>query len=255
MIAILSDIHANYEALKAVMEHIRNQDVDEIICLGDVVGYGPAPEDCLKEALKSFSVTLCGNHEWAILNEALGFNIVARQAVDWTRKALQPKWYSSRMKKNCWEFMHNMPQSLERGKFLFVHASPTHPTEEYLLRSDVETGSGDLSPKVQRSFDNTKWVAFIGHTHTPGIITEDGRFLVPKEIGNFYRIKPGRKCIINVGSVGQPRDTDNRACYVTLDRGKVVYNRVDYNVESTYKLVLSNASLDNSLGERLLSGT
>ena len=254
-LAAISDIHANYEALNAVLEDIDRRECEEIICLGDVIGYGPSPGDCLKKARERFSVTLLGNHEWAILNEAFGFNPVARRAVEWTRDALTPKWYSSRDKKDSWNFLKSLPLTHKRGKFLFVHASPSNPTEEYLLARDVDEILGTFTKKLQLAFDRTEWVTFVGHTHYPGVFIEkEVKFATPEDLDERLRLKEGDKYIVNVGSVGQPRDNDTRACYVTLDRGTVQFHRVEYDVEETYKKFVDNSSLDQSLADRLKSG-
>ena len=255
MLAIVSDIHSNLEALQAVLKDIERRGVREVVCLGDVIGYGPNPAECLEIAANRFSVALCGNHEWAVLNEPLGFHRVAREAVRWHREALFPRWYSSKERKDAWDFLRSLPFTHRRGRLLFVHASPANPTEEYLLRTDVDEVLHELGPKLKRAFSHTEWVAFIGHTHYPGVISEDGYFFAPREIGHRFELVERRKFIVNVGSVGQPRDGDNRACYVTLERGVVEYHRVEYDVKEVYRKVISNSSLDRSLAERLLSGT
>ena len=255
MLAIVSDIHSNWEAMRVVLADIDRLGAKEIVCLGDVIGYGPNPAPCLNLARKRFSVTLCGNHEWAVLNEPLGFHRVARDAANWHRKTLLPQWYSAKAKKDDWDFLHALPMIHRRGKLLFVHGSPSNPTEEYLLRTDIDEVMHELNPKLQRAFFRTDWVTFCGHTHYPGIITEDARFLVPREIGYRYRLDEGKKYIVNVGSVGQPRDGDNRACYVTLEKGVIEYRRLEYDVRATYQQVIDTGTLDRSLAERLLSGT
>lgn len=255
MLAIVSDIHANIEALTAVLADIDRRGAKEIICLGDVVGYGPSPAECLQIAQRRFAVTLCGNHEWAILNEPLGFHRVARDAARWHRQSLFPRWWSSKEKKDAWDYLKSLPLMHRRGKLLFVHASPSNPTEEYLLRSDLDEILHELGPKLTRAFEKTDWVTFIGHTHYPGIITEDARFLTPRDIECEIELEPERKYIVNVGSVGQPRDSDNRSCYITLDRGVIRYHRIEYDVQVTYKKVIDSGVLDRSLAERLLSGT
>ncbi len=255
MLAIVSDIHANLEALTAVLEDIDRLGCKEIICLGDVIGYGPSPAECLDIARRRFAVTLCGNHEWAVVNEPIGFTRVARDAARWHQQALLPRWWSSKEKKDGWDFLRSLPLVHRRGKLLFVHASPSNPTEEYLLRTDLDEILRELGPKLRRAFDKTEWVTFVGHTHYPGIFTEDGRFLAPREIGWRHELDEKKKYIVNVGSVGQPRDGDSRACYVVLDRGVVEYRRVEYDVRETYRKVLETGALDRSLAERLLSGT
>ena len=255
MLAIVSDIHANIEALTAVLADIDRRGAREIVCLGDIVGYGPSPAECIQMAQRRFAVTLCGNHEWAILNEPLGFHRVAREAARWHRQALFQRWWSSKDKKDAWDFLKSLPLVHRRGKLLFVHASPANPTEEYLLRTDLDEILRELGPKLTRAFEKTDWVTFIGHTHYPGVITEDAYFFTPKDMNGKLDLEPGKKYIVNVGSVGQPRDSDNRACYLTLDRGRIEYHRVEYDVQATYKKVIDSGVLDRSLAERLLSGT
>jgi len=255
MLAIVSDIHSNIDALRVVMQDIADRGATEIVCLGDVVGYGPCPAECLDIAMRCFDVTLCGNHEWAVLNEPLGFHRIARDAVLWHRTQLTPRWYSSKRHKDSWDFLRGLPLKYERGKLQFVHASPSNPTEEYLLRTDLDEILGELGPKFERAFRRTEWATFVGHTHYPGIVTEEAEFLVPKEIGFEFELRPGRKYIVNVGSVGQPRDGDRRACYVTLDRGILRYHRLEYDVEATFQKVMETDALDRNLGERLLTGT
>jgi predicted phosphodiesterase len=255
MLAIVSDIHSNYEALSTVMEDIARQGATEIICLGDVVGYGPRPRECLATAIEHFKVTLCGNHEWAIMNEPIGFNRIAREAVKWHQQELTPTWLSSKSAKDNWDYLRALPLTYRRGKMLFVHASPSNPTEEYLLRTDLDEILGELGPKFKRAFKKTEWLTFVGHTHYPGVVTEQADFLVPKDIGYELPLAPEKKYIINVGSVGQPRDGDNRACYVTLDHGVLRYHRLEYEIQVTYQQVLDTGVLDRNLGERLLTGS
>jgi len=255
VLAIVSDIHANLEALTAVLADIERRGAREIICLGDVVGYGPSPAECLDIARERFAVVTAGNHEWAILNEPLGFHRVARDAARYHRRTLSPSFWSSNKKKDAWDFLRGLPLMHRRGKLLFVHASPSNPTEEYLLRTDIDEIMRELGAKLTRAFAKTDWVTFVGHTHYPGVITSDAYFYTPRDMDYRLRLQPDKKYIINVGSVGQPRDADNRACYVTLDRGRIEYHRVEYDVRATYQKVIESGALDRSLAERLLSGT
>ncbi len=254
MIAVVSDLHSNIEALTAVRARMKELGVTRVFCLGDVIGYGPSPVQCLEFAMSEFEFTLMGNHEWAILNEAIGFNPVARRAVGWHKKALDPSLGSGPDRERVWKWLAEMPLTMAHGKYLFVHASPSNPTDEYLLRSDVDEVMRRLSPKLERAFEHTRWVTMVGHTHFPGVITEDAEYLTPEDLGFTYEIPDDRRCIVNVGSVGQPRDRDNRSCFVTLDRGRVSFHRVEYDIEKTYKKVLETGELDRSLGERLLVG-
>lgn len=254
MLAIVSDIHSNLSALKAVLADMAGKGIDEIICLGDVVGYGPEPKACIELAQRHFRITLCGNHEWAILHEPLGFREVARRAVYWHRETLAPRWYSNKQTHNAWAFLQQLPMRYQRGQMLFVHASPHNPTEEYLLPTDLDPLTGDLSPKLVRAFDRTPWLCLVGHTHIPGVFTDDGRFLRPANLAGGLPIKQQQKYIINVGSVGQPRDGDKRACYATISKGLLRYHRVCYDVETTCRMIHLTHALDDSLGNRLMDG-
>ncbi len=251
MLAVVSDIHSNIEALTEVMNDIRNQGCREILCLGDVIGYGPNPRETLSIAMEHFGFTLLGNHEWAVLNEPFGFNAAARGAVNWTREQLVDFSHNGQ---RAWDFLEALPNRVERGKFLFVHGSPSNPVEEYLLRSDVDELLNQLSPKLERAFNQMRWVTFVGHTHYPGAITDNGQFLTPQDLDFTYELRESERVIINVGSVGQPRDRDTRACYATIDRGVIRWHRIAYDVEKTFNKVLEAEKLDHSLGERLLVG-
>ena len=108
MLAIVSDIHSNIEALTTVLADIDRLGGGEVICLGDVIGYGPSPMECLALAMTRFRLTLCGNHEWAVLNEPLGFHRIAREAVRWHQERLKPHWYSSKQVRDAWDFLHSL---------------------------------------------------------------------------------------------------------------------------------------------------
>ena len=256
MYAIVSDIHSNIEALEAVLRDIEAQGVKEIICLGDIIGYGPSPVECVDLAMETFVVSLSGNHEWAIVNQPLGFKSIARRAAEWHQKVLKPGWFTfSSKKRRRWEFLKNLPTKYERDGILFVHASPRNHREEYILRHDVDEVIGEFSQALKEAFQLTPWVCFIGHTHTPGVIFEDQvHFFSPEELNMEVKLEPGRKAIINVGSVGQPRDRNPKSCYVIVDGDRVYYRRVDYDVEKTQQKILANPYLDDELAHRLKEG-
>lgn len=251
--AIISDVHGNLEALQAVLKAVREVGADEIVCLGDLVGYGPRPAECLDLAM-SFAWTIRGNHEEAVLKGAFGFNPTAREAIDWTRAQLKPRWTSGKQKRDRWEFIKNLPLRQEVGDHLFVHGSPRDPTMEYVLKSDCEDFFGEPPRKIQDILTQVEHVCFIGHTHVPGIITEDYEFLTPPEIDSVYEVQPGRKIIVNVGSVGQPRDGDHRACFVTFDGQVIRYHRADYDIETTVKAIEEIPELNDRNGMRLRYG-
>jgi diadenosine tetraphosphatase ApaH/serine/threonine PP2A family protein phosphatase len=252
-IAIISDIHGNLEALEAVLADIRAQEIDTIYCLGDLVGYGPDPSMVIEHAM-TFQMTLLGNHDEAAVKGAIGFNPLAKGALDWTREKIKPGFFSSRKKKKRWEFLKGLPRKKEEGDVLFVHASPRDPTMEYILRADCDDLMGEIPVKIREILELVKWVCFCGHTHDPGIITQESEFLEPAEVGMSMILEKGRKWVVNVGSVGQPRDGDPRACYVTWDGSTVQYRRVEYNFYTTMEKIYNIEVLDRRIGDRLAVG-
>ncbi|MBI4577420.1 MAG: metallophosphoesterase family protein [Planctomycetes bacterium] len=255
MSALISDIHSNIEALEAVLKDIEQEGIEDILCLGDLVGYGPDPIPVVDIIRKCCRFSLMGNHDWALFNEPIGFNPAARGAIEWTRTQLEPGLFSGGDKKSRWNFMKALALRMNHEGFLFVHAAPQNPTEEYLLRQDVDEMLHELSPKLKRAFEEVSTVCFVGHTHQPGVITEDARFLAPSDLDKGkYKLKEGQRCIVNVGSVGQPRDGDTRSCYLIVDDDTLIYRRVEYDLEKTAQKIFENKSIDNHMGERLRVG-
>jgi diadenosine tetraphosphatase ApaH/serine/threonine PP2A family protein phosphatase len=253
-IAIISDMHANFEALRVVFQDIEDKGIKKILCLGDIVGYGPDPVACIDLA-RNFNLNLRGNHEEAVVNGAFGFNPIAKEAIDWTRNQLKPSWHSFAPKRARWEILKDLPLTHREGSFFFVHGSPRDPTMEYILKSDTEDLFGEIPSKIKEIFTMIPWVCFVGHTHSPGIITEESRFFSPVEFNGTFDIEDGRKYIVNVGSIGQPRDGDNRACYVILDGTLISYQRLEYDYVKTAKKIRSIAQLDDRNADRLQYGT
>lgn len=253
MIAIISDIHANLEALEAVLQDIKDRKIETIYCLGDIIDYGPDPEACVDLAYE-FDVNLLGNHEEAVLNMPVGFNPVARRSLLWTRSRLKPGILSSGSKRSRWRFVQELPRSLEMDDILLVHGSPRDPTAEYILKSDTEDLMGEVPEKIREILGMVRRLCFCGHSHMPGLITEDGTFYEPEEIEGFFPLAGSSKLVVNVGSVGQPRDHDPRACYVILDDNSVNYVRVEYDVQKTIEKIKQIEELDDYNGERLVEG-
>jgi len=246
MIAVISDIHANVEALRNVLEDISRHDVDDIICLGDVIGYGPSPLQCIDLA-RLFSVSLMGNHEDALLYKPLGFNEKARRAIEWTRSQLNHPDEPPDKKRWRWNFLGDLKRSHADGDAIFVHGSPRDPTREYIFPGDITD-----EQKMNINFSKIERVCFAGHTHVSGIFSEKG-FISPV-IGEKMGLEGLGKAIINVGSVGQPRDGDPRACYVLYDGNSVRFVRVEYEMEKTIALMQSISELDQYLVNRLRTG-
>lgn len=247
-VALISDIHANLEALEAVLADVDERGVGEVLCLGDVVGYGIDAEACIDRVQRRAKVCLCGNHDWAAVNSALGFNTTARRAIEYTRARLSPGRLSGKATRRRWEFLGSLPHEHRIGDWLLVHGSPRDPVMEYIFPEDV-----DIAPeKIEAIFSLVERVCFVGHTHLPGVFTEDLLFRTPGELGGSYYIGQ-EKAVVNVGSVGQPRDGDPRACYAIVGDDTVTWRRVDYDVQKTMEKIRSSP-LDNLAAERLALG-
>lgn len=246
MRAIISDIHGNLEALEAVLADIRSQGITEIYCLGDIIGYGPNPRECIDLVIENCQATILGNHDQAALFDPEGFNAGAERAIFWTRSMLEsgdPQGNERR-----WEFLGELPRLIREPPFLFVHGSARNPLNEYVFPEDVYN-----QRKMERIFGLVENYCFQGHTHIPGAFTEDYNFLSPDEL-DYKIVLGGSKILVNVGSVGQPRDGDNRASYVVLDDRTVNFKRIDYDFEKTISKIYPIPDLDNFLGDRLRDG-
>jgi len=247
--ALVSDIHSNLAALQAVMEDIAQRGVKEIFCLGDIVGYGPQPAECLDLLIDKGAASIIGNHDHAVFFEPTNFNVGAEKASYWTRQCLEEEPDKAKRDRR-WHFIGRLPVRLEMGNILLVHGSPRRPVNEYIFPDDVYTNSG----KISANFERVKQLCFVGHTHVPGVFLEDPDFYGTDELDMEYPIADAERAIINVGSVGQPRDQDVRASYVVVNEKKVEFVRVEYDFEATAKLIIENPNLDNFEGERLRDG-
>lgn len=245
MKAIISDIHGNLEGLEAVLADIKSQGIDEVFCLGDIVGYGPNPRECIDLAMQC-NGCLLGNHDQGALFDPEGFNTGAERAIFWTRKMLETGDKAGNERR--WEFLGELPRMHRDGKLLFVHGSARNPLNEYVFPEDIYN-----QRKMERIFSLVDQYCFQGHTHIPGVFTEDLNFLAPEEIDFQYTLGT-RKVLVNVGSVGQPRNGDNRSSYVTLDDDKLMFHRVEYDIEKTIEKIHAIPELDNFLGDRLRDG-
>jgi len=273
--ALISDIHGNFEALEVVLADIKAQGVREIFCLGDIIGYGPNPRECIDLVMSEASMCLLGNHDQGAMFDPDGFNIGAEKAIFWTREQLEAP--GDRLaNERRWEFLGELPRTHRTGPFLFVHGSPRNPLSEYIFPEDIYNHR-----KMERLFQLVERYCFQGHTHVPGVFTEGYQFYAPEEIDHEYTLGEG-KVLVNVGSVGQPRDGDPRACYVILDDGmppgsnlraaeanpemetadrvapigpvKLTYRRLPYDFETTIKKIYEISELEPFLGDRLRQG-
>ncbi len=248
MLAIISDIHANLEAMQAVLEEIERRGVKDIICLGDVVGYGPNPMECFDLVRERCKTSLMGNHDFAVFYEPFNFNAGAEQACFWTRSCFENDPDAERRAAR-WKFVGNLPVRVRTSQFLGVHASPRRPINEYIFPDDIYTNPG----KFVSIFERFEKICFVGHTHVPGVFLEGPDFYSPDELDQKFELAD-EKAVINVGSVGQPRDRDPRSSFVILNDNTVEFVRIAYDVETTVKKVLAIEELDNFLGTRLRDG-
>jgi diadenosine tetraphosphatase ApaH/serine/threonine PP2A family protein phosphatase len=236
--AVFSDVHGNLEALRATLTAIEALQVDVLICLGDIVGYGPQPAECISEIDRHCSYIIAGNHDYAVADKLSisTFNALAREAVLWTR---------NRLGEADLEFLAGLPLEQTLDTFEVVHGSPRSPGQfEY----------------VQNSYDACmamscmrRPLCFVGHSHVPVTFVQGE--IVTYCLDTDVKIDPGAKVIVNVGSVGQPRDKDPRACFAIYDEEAMTVRlgRVPYNIDATANRILE-LGLPRQLGDRLRLG-
>lgn len=247
-LALISDIHGNLEALEAVLADIATQNIDEMYCLGDIVGYGPNPCECLDIIMKKSKLTIMGNHDQAALFDPDGFNPVALSAIYWTRDRLDQG--STLTVNKRWDFLSELPKIYVKENYMFVHGSPRDPTNEYVFPDSIYDKN-----RMDNIFARVTQYCFQGHTHMPGVFTTDLEFIKPGQCDYVFPMGK-EKLMVNVGSVGQPRDEDNRACYAIVDQEakRLFFRRIPYDFDSTIKKVYAISELDRMLGDRLRTG-
>lgn len=239
-IALISDIHGNLEALEAVLKDIETHQVDRIHCLGDVVGYGCDPGACLALVDKSCEIKLMGNHEYAVIGilplEAM--NSLARQSIQWTKGQLDDREVSQ---------IADFDMMAEDAGCCLVHASPHKPDDWHYVLSESEATA------AFKHFDQT--LAFHGHTHLPMIFAQTPHGKIRTIVGHDFDPAEETRYLVNVGSVGQPRDKDCRAAYAVYDSDEVSVNyyRVEYDIKAT-QAKMSRAEMPVTLVERLELG-
>jgi len=230
-LAIISDIHGNLEALTAALELIDSRGVDEIICLGDIVGYGANPNECLDLIRQRCMVILLGNHDAAAvdLSIANSFTMNARLSALWTRQAL--------LDKNR-EFLQSLPYTKERGEIFLTHGSPYNPDEWNYIITDFDARD------AFQSF--THRICFVGHSHIPALFSESG---------GSPNLTIRDRYIINVGSIGQPRDGNPKLSFGLFDTEAWTYEniRADYDVFTAAEKI-NSAGLPPALAHRLMVG-
>jgi predicted phosphodiesterase len=239
--AIISDVHANLEALEVVLGDIGRRHPDSVICLGDFVGYGPDPVICVERLRPVLAGAVVGNHDRAAAGtlDIEDFNPFAQAAILWTREQLTAPVRS---------YLRDLPTEITPGGFFAVHGSLRDPVEEYII--DLHTARGTFAA---RSFQ----LCVVGHTHVPAIFTLNGDTVsaAPFPADTSLQLEGERRYIVNVGSVGQPRDGDPRAAYAWFDDQAQVITmiRLAYPVEHTQRK-MAEVGLPPMLAERLAHG-
>ncbi len=273
MYAVISDIHGNLEALETALGYIEQRSIKKILCLGDVIGYGASPKQCLDLVIERCALVLCGNHDQAVFYEPTNFNIGAERAAYWTRQALEEETNKADRDRR-WAALGRMPLRSEVDGLMLVHAAPRRPINEYLFPEDVYTNPSKIIENFKRLKDH-HMACLVGHTHVPGVFLDDPCFDSPDELPEmgFYSITSDEKAIINVGSVGQPRDRDPRLCFTIVhengespegydppevDEDEIVitmeFVRLEYDIEKSARKIYDTPELDDFLGTRLFEG-
>ncbi|MBL0927454.1 MAG: metallophosphoesterase family protein [Phycisphaerales bacterium] len=256
-LAVISDIHGNLEALTAVLADIDRRGLTRIICLGDIIGYGPDPLACVDLVAQRCEWSLMGNHDFGVLYEPTNFNPGAEKAAYWTREQFERVTdHDARVRR--YGFLGRlrvrvvMPPEDAGRRILAVHGSPRRPINEYIFPDDVV----NATDKMRQIFASIDSVAICGHTHVPGVFTDEPDFYPPSEAGqdNVYRFMEGEKAVINVGSVGQPRDHDPRASYAVIHPDRVEFVRVEYDIDSVAAKIRAAPELSDWLADRLYEG-
>jgi diadenosine tetraphosphatase ApaH/serine/threonine PP2A family protein phosphatase len=238
--AVISDVHSNMEALAAVLGDVIKRKILDIHFLGDAVGYGPNPNECVEMLKEHCKVLLAGTHDWGVLGltDIEYFNEYARDAILWTMKEL---------KEDNLKTLGTFPiiKPMTKENIIFVHSTPKEPEQwHYLLTQwDAEINFHYFEQQT----------CVLGHSHQPFVIEKfpTGEMVTHRREARIGKIE---RYIINAGSVGQPRDRDPRACYAILEDEKVELVRVPYPVEKTQKK-MREAGLPRFLVERLSEGT
>ena len=265
--AIISDLHGNRPALEVCLADAAERGVSRYVCLGDVVGYGAEPRACLDAVMARCvaaptapgpdgqpllpGLCLKGNHEEALLFSAEDFNPKARAAIEWTREEIgrDPARADA-----YWDYLGEL-DALERDEVaMFAHGSPRDPVREYVVPRDI---------KDRRKMDGLfasmdRDVCFIGHSHLPSVLFADGSYFVPRgeasEHGPYDLGLDSSRAIVNVGSVGQPRDQDPRLSYVLFDGSAVTFVRLEYDHEAAATAIRQVPDLPDFLADRLAAG-
>ncbi len=241
-IAVIADIHANLEALHAVLGRIAELAVDEIVCLGDIVGYNANPNECIDIIRNTKVVSVLGNHDACASGreKPSRFNALARTAVFWTREHLTEE---NRL------FLLNLPREARAHDYFLMHGS-IHDTNRYLLSRNDAVDNFRLLAGLSGALK----LGFYGHTHV-GTIFIEHQGSIASDLSSTLSLSPEKRYLINPGSVGQPRDSDPRASFLIYDHDDraIVFFRVEYDIKSCQDKIV-RAGLPPQLAWRLEQG-
>lgn len=230
-LAIISDIHSNLEALNKAFEIIDKSRIDFVICLGDIVGYGANPNECIDIVQKRCAVVLLGNHDAAAIDQSVAqyFTTHARTSAEWTASHLHPDHK---------KYLGTLPMTEAQHESFFVHASPYEPGEWYYIISILD------ARKAFKHFSEK--ICFVGHSHVPGVFAESSL---------KQRVEPGERYVVNVGSIGQPRDGNPKLSFGIFDTDRWEYENIreEYDIEAASEKIIK-AGLPRALADRLWLG-
>lgn len=220
---IISDIHSNLEALEKVLSELERESIDRYVCLGDIVGYAANPNECVELVRNLTDLVIAGNHDHAAvgLTDLGFFNPEAAKAALWTGENL---------KEENADYLRGLELALTLEDIVFVHSSPFHPERWYYVLS--------LNDAIRAFLSFKEMICFLGHSHVPATFTTRAERYGIVEQPSF-KIEKEYRYVVNVGSVGQPRDYDPRACYAIYDTGEqaVGIKRVAYLIEAAQKKI------------------
>ena len=239
-LGIFSDVHGNLEALKAALEYFEEADVTQYLFLGDLVGYGANPNQCIELVKKLGCTAIAGNHDYGVLKKTSidEFNPAAAEAIEWTKEQLTEE---SKL------YLESLELTERFDPCFLVHGSPSSPANfEYIFTLKEAT--------YEFNFFSTR-ICLIGHTHYPFAIIKkpDGTLTSIKE--EEFILENTNRYLINVGSIGQPRDGDPRVCVVVFDikKNKFNFKRLNYDIQTAQQKIIS-AGLPQFLAYRLIQG-
>jgi diadenosine tetraphosphatase ApaH/serine/threonine PP2A family protein phosphatase len=241
-IGIFSDIHSNLEALSQTLSALEREKPDRVVCLGDVVGYGASVNECCELVRKAAEVTLLGNHDAAVAGrmDYSFYYDAARHALDWTASRIDPDHL---------EWLRSLPYAHRMEGVQFTHGNPVH-AEGYEYVFAIEQAR-ELLPHLEALAD----VNFVGHSHLCKVFALSAAGDATEVVATRFGLRRGYKYVVSVGSVGQPRDCDNRACFVVYDTEarEVEYHRVAYDIDTAAQKIF-DADLALNFGKRLFLG-